>query len=270
MVQLIVTDMDGTLLDDNKRLPLELANLLEELYHRDITFAVASGRSPIALKPLFGELADEMIFICDNGACVMYPHEAPILHNLSSDVIHHVLDLFHHDPNTVPVLCGFHHIYFPKEAGIEAFEEIKRYYFSFQSVPYQNLYAIDEPILKIALCNLMGTAKHVYPIMMQEFEKTHELSVSGKYWMDIMCKGITKGSAVAMLQERLGITAAETMSFGDYDNDISLLESAQYSYAMENAPKHVQQHAKFIAPSNNRNGVVHVICNTLGIHLENK
>ena len=78
MIQLIATDMDGTLLDNEKRLPPQLPALLEELYRRDITFAVASGRSHMMLTNLFGELAEEIIFICD----VMYPHEAPMLHSL--------------------------------------------------------------------------------------------------------------------------------------------------------------------------------------------
>lgn len=270
MIQLIVTDMDGTLLNDEKQLPAELPALLEELYHRDITFAVASGRSPIALRPLFGELADEMIFICDNGACIMYPHEAPILHNLPQAVVHQVLDLFQDDPSTSPVLCGFHNIYFPQDAPKNATEEIQRFYRSFQAVPYQQLYMVDEPILKMALCNLHGTAKHVYPIMWDAFGTAYELSVSGANWMDIMNKGITKGAAVISLQERLGITAAETMTFGDYDNDISLFSCAEYSYAMENAPQNVQEKARFIAPSNNRNGVIHVIRNILGLHIENE
>ena len=71
MIQLIATDMDGTLLDEEKQLPAQLPALLEELYRRDITFAVASGRSHMMLTNLFGELAEEIIFICDNGACVI-------------------------------------------------------------------------------------------------------------------------------------------------------------------------------------------------------
>ena len=77
MIQLIATDMDGTLLDNEKRLPPQLPALLEELYRRDITFAVASGRSHMMLANLFGELAEEIIFM----APVIFSEEAtdPIL-----------------------------------------------------------------------------------------------------------------------------------------------------------------------------------------------
>lgn len=268
MIQLIATDMDGTLLNPEKKLPQQLPALLEELYHRDITFAVASGRSHMALTSLFGELAEEIIFICDNGACVMYPHEAPLLHSLPSTTVHRVLDLCQTLPSTVPVLCGFHNIYYPADANDAMQEEIKRFYLQFKKVAYETLYTVDEPILKIALCNMNGPEQETYPAMQNAFGDDYELLISGDCWMDIMRKGITKGAAVTALQERFGITAAETMTFGDYDNDISMLKCAEFSYAMENAPERVRAHAKHLAPPNTENGVVRVICETLGIHLD--
>ena len=73
MIQLIASDMDGTLLDADKKLPPQFPALLEELYRRDITLAIASGRSRTALLSLFGDLAEELIFICagcpEKGRC---------------------------------------------------------------------------------------------------------------------------------------------------------------------------------------------------------
>lgn len=241
MIQLIATDMDGTLLDEEKQLPAQLPALLEELYRRDITFAVASGRSHMMLTNLFGELAEEIIFICDNGACVMYPHEAPLLHSLPKDVIHQILDACRSLSAGVPVLCGFHHIYYPENDNAAMQHEIQRYYRDPQVVPYDDLYAVDEPILKVALCDTNGPAKESYPVMHEALGDAYELLISGDCWMDIMCKGVTKGAALQGLQERMGITPAETMAFGDYDNDISMLQHAEFSYAMENASERVRQ-----------------------------
>ena len=163
MIQLIATDMDGTLLDEEKQLPAQLPALLEELYRRDITFAVASGRSHMMLTNLFGELAEEIIFICDNGACVMYPHEAPLLHSLPKDVIHRILDACCSLSAGVPVLCGFHHIYYPENDNAAMQHEIQRYYRNPQVVPYDDLYAVDEPILKVAPVRHQRTDKGSLP-----------------------------------------------------------------------------------------------------------
>ena len=205
MIQLIATDMDGTLLDNEKRLPPQLPALLEELYRRDITFAVASGRSHMMLTNLFGELAEEIIFICDNGACVMYPHEAPMLHSLPKEVIRQTLDACHQLSTAVPVLCGFHHIYYPENNNAAMQREIQRYYRDPQVVPYDMLYAVDEPILKIALCDTNGPTREAYPAMRDALGDKYELLISGDCWMDIMCKGITKGANAAL-------AAAEAMA----------------------------------------------------------
>lgn len=130
------------------------------------------------------------------------------------------------------------------------------------------LYAVDEPILKIALCDTNGPTREAYPAMRDALGDKYELLISGDCWMDIMCKGITKGAALRELQERMGITPAETMAFGDYDNDITMLQCAEFSYAMENASDRVKLQARHTAPANTKNGVVRVLCETLGIHPE--
>lgn len=268
MIQLIASDMDGTLLSPEKEIPPQFPALMAELYRRDITFVAASGRSRVALTKMFGDLAEEMLFICDNGACVMYPHRAPILTALPLEALHQILDLCRTLPHTVPVLCGFHHIYFPDSASQEVYKEIGRFYLNFRAVPYASLYAVDEPVLKIALCDMKTLESETCPAVHALLGDAYEQPISGNCWMDVMQKGVTKGAALCKIQEYLGVGAEETMAFGDYDNDISMFSSAKYSYAMENASEHVQACAAFLAPSNADNGVIRVICDTLGICVE--
>ena len=70
MIKLIASDMDGTLLDDEKNLPPNFYNVIDKLFEKKIRFAVASGRSFAALKPLFNKYLDDLTFICDNGAYI--------------------------------------------------------------------------------------------------------------------------------------------------------------------------------------------------------
>ncbi|WP_353717780.1 HAD hydrolase family protein [Dyadobacter sp. 676] len=62
-----------------------------------------------------------------------------------------------------------------------------------------------------------------------------------------------------VLQEKFRITAGQTMVFGDYLNDLEMLEKAHYSYAMANAHPDIKKIARFIAKSNDENGVVEVL-----------
>ena len=70
-IRLIATDMDGTLLTSDKRMPEELPQVLHALRERGVSFAVASGRQYDALKRDFGDLAQDMVFISENGALVV-------------------------------------------------------------------------------------------------------------------------------------------------------------------------------------------------------
>jgi hypothetical protein len=86
-----------------------------------------------------------------------------------------------------------------------------------------------------------------------------EFVVSGDKWIDIMNKGISKGNAIKILQEKFNINKKGTMVFGDYYNDLTMFKAAQHSYAMMNAPEDVKTHADFVAESNNDDGVYNII-----------
>lgn len=267
MIQLIVSDLDGTLLNSQRQLPSRFSALLRELYCRDITFAIASGRSRIAIESLFGDKMQELYLLCDNGACILQPNRAPVIHALSQEMAQHVLDLCRRLPHTTPMLCGYDHAYYPDSISEEVSNEIHHYYQNGVALPYEELYHLPEPILKIALCDMKTLEIQTYPIVRQTFRDALEIVISGDYWIDLMQKDVTKGSAVAGLQESLGWTAAETMVFGDCDNDIPMFSCAAYSYAMRNASLRVQQAANFVAPSNDEDGVIQVICQQLGLRL---
>ena len=77
--------------------------------------------------------------------------------------------------------------------------------------------------------------------------------------MDIIPKNSSKGTSIKKIQKMLNITDKETMAFGDQMNDFDMLNSAYYSYAMDNAIDEVKQICRFSAPSNNDYGVVQVL-----------
>ena len=69
-IRLIAADMDGTLLDSEKRLPDGLFPLVRALHERGVRFAPASGRQFYTLYEQFGEIADELMYISENGSMV--------------------------------------------------------------------------------------------------------------------------------------------------------------------------------------------------------
>lgn len=72
-------------------------------------------------------------------------------------------------------------------------------------------------------------------------------------------QAVAKKTALEWLGDRLGVTKAEICSFGDYDNDISLFEASGISVAVENATDCVKRFASHQAQSNNQDGVARFI-----------
>ena len=71
-IKLIACDLDGTLLHPGEREPRsEAFELIDELHRRGIVFMPASGRQYASLRYLFAPVADELVYVCENGALVM-------------------------------------------------------------------------------------------------------------------------------------------------------------------------------------------------------
>ncbi len=83
--------------------------------------------------------------------------------------------------------------------------------------------------------------------------------VSAKIWLDVMNAEASKGAAIEFLQQSLGFTHEQTMSFGDYLNDLEMLKASYHSYAMDNAHPKLKEIARFGAPSNVDAGVLTII-----------
>jgi HAD superfamily hydrolase (TIGR01484 family) len=68
-IKLIACDLDGTLLHPGEREPRsEAFELIDELHRRGIVFMPASGRQYASLRYLFAPVADELAYVCENGA----------------------------------------------------------------------------------------------------------------------------------------------------------------------------------------------------------
>jgi Cof subfamily protein (haloacid dehalogenase superfamily) len=85
------------------------------------------------------------------------------------------------------------------------------------------------------------------------------VSKSLPYFLELAAEGVSKGSGLAFLAERLGFSAAETVAFGDGENDVELLEWAGYGVAVGNAHERVKAVADWVCPPVDQEGVASVI-----------
>ena len=264
-IRLIVTDMDGTLLDDAGKLPRQLGRVLAQLRRRGVLFSPASGRQYATLARLFAGAEDDMAFIAENGAYVVRDgaelSSDPLDPAVAARVAKTVLRLADDGVDVGAVVCGKRSAYV--ERTDEPFLlEVRKYYRRLQVVA--DVTAVEDELLKVALFDF-GPAARTTATALKSFTATHQVVVSSDHWIDIMNLTANKGAALGRLQRELGITSAQTVVFGDYLNDLEMLDGAEWSLAMANAHPDVFRHARYVAPSNNDNGVLRTITRLLGL-----
>lgn len=264
-IRLVVTDMDGTLLDGDGNIPESLWPLLTDLGDRGIAFCPASGRQYATLAAQFDAVDDGgMVYVAENGAYVVRGGA-----ELSSDplepavvewIVKSMRQLVQEDGvDAGVVVCGKRSAYV--ERSDEAFmTQVRKYYAAHEIV--DDATAVEDEFVKVALFDF-GSAQETTAPLLAPLADTHQVVVSSHHWIDVMNPAANKGAAVRRLQDALGITPAQTMVFGDYRNDLEMLDTADWSYAMANAHPDVLARARLRAPANTENGVVRTVRDVL-------
>ncbi len=251
MIKLIATDIDGTLLHSDHTLPVDLPELIHTLHAHNILFSVASGRPYLTLKQSFESLSPDILYIADNGSHVVYQGKEIAVHAIHNSIIKELIVITRELPRAYSVVCT------TNGAFVESTEpaflmELEKYYVKYTVV--DDLAKLKEQVIKYTVCDLNGAEEHSYPHFLSYQEKI-QLSVTGFVWLDCMPKGINKGTAIKEIQNLYHITPEESMAFGDYLNDLEMMQSVYYSFAMANAHDDLKKVSRFETTSNDEDGV---------------
>ena len=243
--------MDGTLLDSKGKLPKDFFEVFKALQDKEVAFAAASGRQYFTLLENFKPICDEMLFIAENGTYIAYKGKELAVHPLNKETAHKLIK--HGRELGVDIVLATSRGAYLESSKQEFVSEVSKYYVKYEIV--ENLLRVEGDILKVTICDLRGAEAYSYPSY-QKFASEAQICLAGDIWLDMMAKGVNKGMAIRDIQEKLGIAYEETMVFGDYLNDLEMLQNAYHSYAMENAHPLLKEVARFTAKSNDENGVI--------------
>ena len=255
MIKLIMSDMDGTLLDGNGRLPTGFDAMMAKLKERGVMFAPASGRQYYSLLDTFPAYADEFIFIAENGTLVKQHGKelfsSPITHEIACEVLAAGLKL----PGILCVYCGKKNAYILSSQNRQEYQEELAKYYTHNAVVDDFNDVDDEPI-KLAFYDQNGKASQSIYEHLKQFEGRLQVVRSSDWWVDVMSTGISKGIAIQQIQQKLGLTPRECAAFGDYLNDAEMMGSVYYSFAVANAHHAIKKMARFETKSNEEQGVL--------------
>jgi len=256
-VKLIVTDMDGTLLNSKSEVSNQFLGIYNKLRELDIQFIAASGRQYFSIIDRFDKsIQNEITIVAENGAFAKHGNQELFTSALPLENISRTINILRNLNNVYIVLCGKKCAYIDTKDN--KFVAMFQNYYSKYKIVDDLTKVSGDTFFKIAAYHFDCSETHIYPAIKQ-LETGLQIMVSGKNWLDISHNNANKGFALNILQNKLGITKEETMVFGDYNNDLKMLALADYSYAMENAHPNVKKAAKFQTKNNDEQGVEMVL-----------
>ncbi|MBU2904456.1 Cof-type HAD-IIB family hydrolase [Arenibacter algicola] len=254
-VKMVVTDMDGTLLNSKHEVSSKFFQLFEELKKRDIKFVAASGRQYNSIVDKLDSIKEDIIVVAENGAFVKKQDQELLATPLDQTTIKNTMELLRNVEGIHPVLCGKNNAYINGNSD-DFVSKLREYYSEFSIL--NDIASFDGEVLKIAIYHFESSEKYIYPLV-NHLESELKVKVSGENWLDISHMNANKGYALQHIQEKYGISRQETMVFGDYNNDLEMLAMADFSFAMANAHPNVAAAANFKTKSNDEYGVETVL-----------
>jgi len=255
-VKMVVTDMDGTLLNSKSEVSVQFFELFKGLKTQNVRFVAASGRQYNSIQEKLMAISEEITIVAENGGYIKQGQTELGSTLLSSDHIHKLIPVLRKVEGIYIVVCGKKSAYI--ESDDEKFKNILKEYYTKFDVVDDLLSQVKDDVFKVAIYHFESSETYIYPHVKQ-FENELQIKVSGTNWVDIADQRSNKGEAVKLLQHKFGISKEETMVFGDYNNDLEMIDQAYFSYAMENAHENVKQAARFETRSNNNAGVEFVL-----------
>jgi len=250
-VKMVVTDMDGTLLNSNHEVSSRFFELFKNLKQQNIQFVAASGRPYYSIVEKLQPIKDDIIIVAENGGLVIKNKNVLLSYKLNTNRLVELYKLVTSIENTYPIFCTKDQAFILR-ASDELVKTFSEYYSVYTII--DSFEDITEDVIKIALYHTTNSEANIFPFV-KHLKPELNVVVSGNHWVDISEAITNKGNALTFLQKQLNIKPSETMVFGDYNNDLEMLKCAKYSYAMANAHPDVKAVAKYETVSNNNNGV---------------
>ena len=263
MLKLIVTDMDNTLILPDKTMPKEIFPLIATLRQKGIRFAAASARHYDVLYRMFEDAAGLMGFICDNGAYGEIDSQPFEGKPLSQEELALIISVCKKIPGTHLSLSARNAMYYRGEPAKHDNEVTLSVNSLYHKCYISDLRDVPEAVFRATLYDPAGALTHSLPVLKEALGNCMSVTATDYVCVDVMKTGVNKGTGLAALQRHLQVKPEETMAFGDYYNDIEMLDLAYYSYAVENAEEEVKKHCRFLTKSNAQRGVITAIASYL-------
>jgi Cof subfamily protein (haloacid dehalogenase superfamily) len=244
--KIVFFDIDGTLLDHDKKLPQATKEAIQTLQENGTYVAIATGRAPFMYEELRKELGIDS-YVSFNGQYVVFENRVIYKNPLNNSVLKDLLNDSEKRDHPVVFLNQStmkstvkHHPFIE-----ESMESLK-----FPHPDHQPDFFSDKEIYQSLLfCRQEEESFYRENYSDFSFIRWHEFS------MDILPRGGSKAEGIKKMIAELGFNLEDVYAFGDGLNDIEMIEAVGTGVAMGNAVDEVKEHASFVTKHVDDNGI---------------
>lgn len=257
-IKLIASDMDGTFLDDKGTYnPYRFRKLLDELKKRNIRFAIASGRSHLALDKLFADFRQDLVFVSENGSLVTENHhvhyEATMLPETYLRIIQQLATGAFGGSDKKLLLSGRRGSYVLDTVEKAYLDKIQHYYENVQLVA--DFHRVDDEIFKVTAELDESRILEGADWLTQQLPNIKAMT-TGFDSIDLIQDHVDKRTGLEGLCRDLGIGADQVLAFGDNLNDFGMLTWAGKAIATANARDDIKAIADQVIGPNSESSVL--------------
>lgn len=265
-IKLIVSDIDGTILDQQHQISPRLKATLTAVTSAGTHFVLASARSPKGMEAIARELAlTDQPLACYNGALILKnahlaSAEPLFSHPMDPQEVMTILqEIQNHFPTIAINLYSGSQWYVP---AIDPWIQLESAITKIAPTVTDLLELVVTQQAPVHKFLLIGEAPQIQALMkhLGQLSLPHsDHYLSKENYLEITHKGITKATVIDELTKYFQLTKDATMAIGDNYNDIPMFQAAGLGIAMGNAPIEVQQAASAVTSSNQEDGVAAAI-----------
>ncbi|WP_375398941.1 Cof-type HAD-IIB family hydrolase [uncultured Sphingomonas sp.] len=266
-IRLLVSDVDGTLVDKQKELTPATIDAVHRLAAAGVGFTIISARPRSGMMPIADALAIDAPMAAFNGG-LLFRRDGWLgeHHMIAAAVARGVLDMA-----------------YGAQVDIWVFAD-DRWYASTdrgKHVEHERVASDQAPIVREDFTDLLDRADKITFVSddalvladllvraRAAFGERATIAQSQTYYLDITAPEANKGAGIEALVAAMGVTLADTVAIGDQHNDVPMLERAGLSIAMGNAPDAVKAAAHDVTDANDADGVAHAIDRLILPHVE--
>ena len=261
-IKLLVLDLDGTLVNTEKKLSSRTRQTLIKLQQQGVRLVLASGRPTYGIVPLAEELAIAEyggFILSYNGGTIIDWSTKKVLHQsiLAEKYISPCYELAQkHGVNIVSYLDEF-------VVTEKSDDDYVQYEAKLNNMPIKQVpdfcASLIEPVSK---CLIVGDPA-VLVTMEQQMKAMYEseLSIYRSYpfFLEINPMDIDKANSLRILNQHLGTSPEQMVACGDGFNDLTMISYAGTGVAMLNAQEAVKKAASYVTGSNDDDGVAQFV-----------